>query len=85
LLRLAEVRGKDHPDEAIAGYTEQLKPVLRHAEQSAYQSAVGILRKIRKLMGKIRKEREFASFVQSARKQYRPRCNLMKLLDAERW
>ncbi len=84
-FQLAEAREKDHPEEAIAVYTEQLTPALQNAEQRAYEDAVAILRKIRKLIARIGKEDEFASLIQSVRAQYKPRRNLMKLLDAEGW
>ena len=84
-FRLAEVRGKDHPEDAIAVYTERLKSALRYAEPSAYRTAVEILRKIQKLTGRIGKERDFAALVQTVRVEHRLRRNLMKLLDAERW
>ncbi|MGB9464676.1 MAG: DUF6880 family protein [Candidatus Acidiferrum sp.] len=84
-FRLAEAREKEHPADAIAVYTEQLKPILQLAEPSAYENAIEILRKIRKLMGQVGKEREFVALVQSIRAQHKPRRNLMKLLDVEGW
>jgi uncharacterized Zn finger protein len=84
-FRLAEARSKDHPEDAIAVYSEQLKPALRWAQQSAYEEAVDILGKIQKLMIRLGRRAEFASLVQSLRAQYKPRRNLMKLLDAQGW
>ncbi len=84
-FQLAEAREKDHPEDAIAVYTEQLRPALQYAEQRAYEDAVEILRKIRKLTVRIGKEGEFASLIQSIRAQHKPRRNLMKVLDAEGW
>lgn len=84
-FRLAEAQEKDHPEDAIAVYSEQLKPALQWAQQSAYEQAVDILRKIRKSMVRIGKQAEFASLVESIRAQYKPRRNLMKLLDAQGW
>ena len=46
---------------------------------------VDILGKIQKLMVQIGKKTEFASLVQLIRAQYKPRRNLMKLLDAQGW
>jgi uncharacterized Zn finger protein len=79
------MRAEDHPEDAIAVYSQQLKPALQSAQQSAYEEAVDNLRKIRKLMTRIGKQAEFASFVRSIRAQYKPRRNLMKLLDAQGW
>lgn len=83
--RLAEMRENDHPEDAIAVYSEQLKPALQWAQQRAYEEAVAILRKIRKLMMRIDKQTEFASLVQAIRVRYQPRRNFMKLLDAQGW
>ena len=68
-LRLAEARAKDNPEDAIAVYSEQLKPALQWAQQSTYEQAVHILRKIRKLMMRIGKQAEFVSLVESMRAQ----------------
>jgi uncharacterized Zn finger protein len=84
-FQLAEAREKDHPEDAIAVYTAQLKPALQFAQQQAYENAVEILRKIHKLMARIGKEPEFTTLVRSIRAQYKPRRNFMKLLAAEGW
>jgi uncharacterized Zn finger protein len=84
-LRLAEARAKDYPEDAIAVYSEQLKSTLQWAQQSAYEQAVDIFRKIQKLMMRIGKQTEFASLVESIRAQYKARRNFMKLLDGEKW
>jgi uncharacterized Zn finger protein len=84
-FQLAEAREKDHPEDAIAVYTEQLRPALQYVEQRAYEDAIEFLRKIRKLAVRIGKEGEFTSLIQSIRAQHKPGRNLMKLLDAEGW
>jgi uncharacterized Zn finger protein len=76
---------KDHPEDAIAVYIEQLKPALKWAQQRAYEEAVGILQKIGKLQARVGKQVEFASLIQSIRVQYKSRRNLMKLMDAQGW
>lgn len=84
-LRLAEARAKDHPEDAIAVYSKQLKRSLQWVQQSAYEEAVGILQKIEQLMIQIETPADFPSLIQSIRAQYKPRRNLMKLLDAQGW
>ncbi len=84
-LQLSERREKDHPEDAVAVYIEQLKATLQHPDKDAYQEAVELLRRIRRLLARVGKEPEFASLVQSVRAQYKPRRNLLKLLDAEGW
>jgi len=84
-LRLAEARAKDNPEDAIAVYSEQLKPALQWAQQSAYEQAVQILHKIRQLMMRIGKQSEFVALVESIRTQYKARRNFIKLLDAQKW
>jgi uncharacterized Zn finger protein len=84
-MRLAEALAKDHPEDAIVVYNEQLKPALKWAQQSAYEEAVEILRKIGKLQVRVGKQAEFASLIQSIRVQYKPRRNLLKLMDAQGW
>jgi uncharacterized Zn finger protein len=84
-IRIAEAREKDHPGDAIAVYNEQLRPALKWAQQNAYEEVVEILGKIGKLQVRVGKQTEFASLIQSIRVQYKPRRNLMKLMDAQGW
>ncbi len=84
-FQLAEARGKDHPEDAIAVYGEQLNRALRHAEPRAYQEAVEILRKIHRLKMRVGKELEFAALLEAIRSTYKARRNLMKLLNVEGW
>jgi len=84
-FQLAEAREKDHPEDAIAVYGEQLNRALRHAQPRAYQEAVEILRKLYPLKMRVGKESEFASLVGAIRTTYKARRNLMKLLNAEGW
>jgi uncharacterized Zn finger protein len=84
-IRLAEARQNDHPEDAVVVYSEQLESALKWAQQSAYEEAVEILRKIGKLQGRVGKQAQFAALLQSIRVQYKPRRNLMKLMDAQGW
>jgi tetratricopeptide (TPR) repeat protein len=84
-FRLAEAREKEHPADAVAVYTALLKPTLEYAEQHAYEEAIELLRKIRAVLARTGKDAEFTPIVQTVRTQYKPRRNLMKLLDAEGW
>ena len=84
-FRLAEAREKDHPEDAIAIYTAQLRRALQQAQPQAYREAVKILRRIHKLDVRIGNELDFAALVQSVRTQFKARRNLIKLLDAEGW
>jgi len=82
-LQLAEAREKEHPEDAIAVYGEQLNRALQHALPSAYQETVKILRKLRPLKMRVGKEAEFIALVENIRATYKPRRNLMKLLNEE--
>jgi uncharacterized Zn finger protein len=84
-FRLAEAREKDHPEDALAVYGEQLNRALQHALPRAYQETVEILRKLYPLKMRVGKEFEFAALVGSIRATYKARRNLMKLLNVEGW
>jgi uncharacterized Zn finger protein len=84
-FRLARLRGKDHPEDAIGVYKQQLERVLEPAEPHAYKKSVDILREIYKLASRVGQEREFATLVMTVRVQCKARTSLMKLLDAEKW
>jgi uncharacterized Zn finger protein len=84
-FQLAEAREKDHPEDAIAVYGEQLNRALQHAQPRAYQETVEILRKLYPLKVRVGKQFEFVALVGAIRATYKARLNLRKLLNAEGW
>ena len=84
-LKLAAKREKDHPDDALLVYQNQVDPTLHRKNNDAYRETIGLIRKVRDLMARLGRESEFARYVESVRAAHKPKRNLMKLLDRAKW
>jgi uncharacterized Zn finger protein len=80
--RVAAAVVATHPDRAIAIYREALEAQLPHANLSAYEVAVGYLRKMRPIFEKLKREGEWSALIRSIRESYGNRPRFMELLDA---
>jgi uncharacterized Zn finger protein len=84
-LELAERREAEHAEDALPIYQSQIEPMLAQKNNEAYEEAVALLQKIRDLTVRLRKEEEFAGYLESIRAAHRPKRNFMKLLDRTDW
>ena len=80
-LRVTATREEKHPGDAIPVYQEMIVTILKHSNNSAYEEAVNLIRKIRELMARLRRENEFEDYLAVLRLEYRRKRNFMKLLD----
>jgi uncharacterized Zn finger protein len=80
-LRVAAVREEKHPNDAVPIYKEIIVTVLKQANNSAYDEALNLVRKIRELTVRIGRESEFEDYLAALRVEYKRKRNLMKLLD----
>ncbi len=80
-LQLAKLREKEHPADAVGVYQAQIDPIVGQTKKSAYIEAIRLIRKIRELMKKLNKEKEFDEYVSSLRERYKPKRNFIKLLS----
>ena len=69
----------------MAIYQKQIEPTLAHKNNESYRAAVGLLRKIYGLMGRLGQSGEFARYLESVRAVHKPKRNFMKLLDRAKW
>ncbi|MXN79703.1 hypothetical protein GR157_33900 [Burkholderia sp. 4701] len=78
---MAAVRGKTHPDDAIALY-HRLLPVAveQGAGHARYDDAFDVVRKISELRAAHRQQTEFDVELEAIRKTYRAKRNFIKLL-----
>lgn len=85
-LKLAALRERAHPEDAIPVYRRAAE---QEAHQASYSHACGrvveLLRKTGALMARIGKREEFRHYLETFRAENRPKRNLMKLLDSTRW
>jgi uncharacterized Zn finger protein len=79
--RTAEAVASSHPERALAIYREALEAQLPHANQSAYESAVSYLRKMRPIYEQLNRTGEWTASIASIRESYRNRPRFMELLD----
>jgi uncharacterized Zn finger protein len=81
-LRLADASAKEHPERALPIYKELIAPTLSQTNNTAYDEAIKLLRKMRKLMSRLDRIAEFEDYVIALRVEYKRKRNFIKLLDA---
>ncbi|MGQ0763974.1 MAG: SWIM zinc finger family protein [Acidobacteriota bacterium] len=80
-LRVAATREEKHPDDAVPIYKEIIVTILKRANNSAYEEAIKLVRKIRELMIRMGRENEFGDYLTALRVEYKRKRNFMKLLE----
>lgn len=83
-LELAAGREKEHPEDALSVYRQRIAPTIEMTSNSAYQQAIELLRKVRKLMLRLGRAAEFDDYVVALRVDYKRKRNFIKLLDEVR-
>jgi uncharacterized Zn finger protein len=58
-----------------------IAPILKQANNSAYEEAVKLLQKIRELMSRLDRVTEFEDYLGALRVEYKRKRNFIKLLD----
>ena len=80
-MQLAKVREKDHPADAVAVYRRQIDPLANQKNNAAYREAADLIRRIRDLMKRLGREKEFGAWLASVRTSHKPKRNFMALPD----
>jgi uncharacterized Zn finger protein len=80
-LRVTASREDKHPSDAIPVYQEMIVIILKRSNNSAYEESVNLVRKIRELMVRLRRENDFDDYLAALRIEYKRKRNFMKLLD----
>ncbi|MBI2218961.1 MAG: SWIM zinc finger family protein [Candidatus Rokubacteria bacterium] len=84
-MQLAARRENDHPQDSLAIFQKQVDPTLDQKNNDAYREAIGLLRKIQRLMGRLGRSDEFTRYLESVRAAHKPKRNFMKLLENAKW
>jgi uncharacterized Zn finger protein len=84
-ITLAEKRERKHPEDAVPIYQKAVERALRHANNDAYREAIGWLRKVRAVMTRLGKEREFEAYLSEIRADNKRRRNFIKMLERAKW
>jgi len=80
-MQLAELREKDYPADAVAVYQGRVEPIVSRTNNKAYREAVGLIKKIRKLMKNLGQGKELQEYISSVRTKYKRKRNFMAMLD----
>ncbi len=78
-MELAAKREKDFPADAIPIYQQRIDPLIN---DSSYEEAVKLLRKIRPLLTKLDRAAEFGQYLATLRATYKRKRNFMKLTES---
>ncbi len=81
-MQLAAVREADHLQDALAIYRARIAPLVEITNKAAYERAIELLQKVRKLMQRLRRETEFDDYLTALKVEYKRKRNFIKLLDA---
>jgi len=79
-MKLAGLREKDHPADALDIYQRQIDPIVNIKKNDAYREAAKLIQKIKKLMAHLGREDEFPPYLESVRKTHKPKRNFMAML-----
>ena len=80
-LQLAAAREKLHPADALHVYQERITPTIAKGGAGAYREAVDLLKKVRKLFGRLERKADFAAYCEEVRHAHRQKRSLLRLLD----
>ena len=80
-MRLAGMREKDHPADALVIYQRQIDQIADRKNNDAYREAARLIRKIRHLMARLGREADFGQYLDSVRKTHKPKRNFMAMLN----
>ncbi|PYS48149.1 MAG: hypothetical protein DMF68_14020, partial [Acidobacteria bacterium] len=83
-MKLAAMREQEHPQDALSIYRERVAPLVEMTNNAAYEQAIEILSKIRKLFARLGRETEFDDYLVALRVEFKRKRNFIKLLDAIR-
>jgi uncharacterized Zn finger protein len=79
-LKLAAVREKDHPADAVPVYQRMVEPIISRMKNDAYEEATRMVKHIGELMLGLGKQAEFTAYLADVKLRHKPKRNLMKLL-----
>ncbi len=84
-LRLAKIREKEHPTDALKIYQDRIEPKIQETNNQAYDQAVVWIKEVKRLMTQTGKEAEFEDYLVALRVNYKIKRNFIKLLDSTKW
>ena len=80
-IKVANQRGKEHPADAIPVYRRLVGPLIKQLNNSAYETAIILIRKIRELMIRLEQGSDFSRYLITVRAEFRSKRNFIGMLD----
>jgi uncharacterized Zn finger protein len=80
-LTLAKRREKKHPGDAVEIYRRQVVPLIEQTDNKCYRQAVDYLKRIYDLMKKADKEKEFHTWLEQLKAEYKRKRNFIKYVE----
>ncbi|RJF99151.1 SWIM zinc finger family protein [Noviherbaspirillum saxi] len=81
LITLAGKLESSHPDNAVTLYRRVVVPIVEQTNNTAYEEAIKLIRKVGRLMKIRNQSQQFRDYVADLREQFKPKRNFIKLLD----
>ena len=80
-LQLADVRAKEHPEDAIAVYRRQVAHLVQQTNNHSYEEAITLVKKIKPLLARCRGASSVGDYFAELRLAFKAKRNFMKMLD----
>ncbi len=81
LITLAGKLASSRPADAVSLYRSVVPPIVEQTNNSAYEEAIRLIRKIGGLMTAQNQSRQYGDYLAELRVQFKPKRNFIKLLD----
>lgn len=81
LIALSGKLEASHPDGAISLYRRVVPPIVEQTNNTAYEEAIKLIRKVSGLMKAQGKSQQFSDYLAELRVQFKPKRNFIKSLD----
>ncbi len=81
LLKLAELRAQEHPEDSISVYRRMIASLVQNTNNRSYGEAMVLVRKIRLLLIRCKGEFGMRQYLVELRTNFKQKRNFMKLLD----
>ena len=80
-LQLADVRAKEHPEDAIAVYQRQVAHLVQQTNNQSYEEAITLVKKIKPLLIRVGGVSSVGGYLAELRVSFKAKRNFMKMLD----
>lgn len=80
-IKLAELRAKEHPQDAITVYRRQIARLVQQTNNNSYGEALELIKKIKPLMVRVSGASSVGNYLAELRGIFKAKRNFMKMLD----